>query len=108
MVVVVNHNEITELQVTGGGGSLGGNALHGATVTEEAVGVVVDQVEAGLVVDSTGVGLSDGKTDSVGETLTERTSGDLDTRGVVGLGVTGENAVNLLFSRLEQGIFFVG
>jgi hypothetical protein len=42
------------------------------------------------------VGLGHGETDGVSETLAERTSGDLDTGGVVSLGVTGGDAVNLL------------
>jgi len=98
VVVVVDGNQVAELQVTSGGGSLRGNTLHGATVTEEAVGVVVDEVEAGLVEGTSGLGLGHGKTNSVGETLTKRTSGDLDTGGVVSLGVTGGDAVNGLFS----------
>lgn len=45
--------------------------------------MVVDQLEAGLVEDGASVPLSNGKTDGVGETLTEGTGGDLDTGGVV-------------------------
>lgn len=100
VVVIVDGNEVVELQVTGGGGSLAGNTLHSTSITEEDVGVVVDQVVSGLVEDSSGVLLSNGQTDSVGETLTQRTSGDLDTRGVVRLGVTGSDAVNLLENQL--------
>ena len=96
VVVVVDGNQVAELQVTGHGGGLAGNTLHGAAITEEHVGVVVEQLEAGLVEDSTGVGLSNGQTNSVGETLTQRTSGDLNTGGVVSLGVAGGDAVNLL------------
>lgn len=75
-----------------------GNALHGAAITEKGVGVVVDQIVAGLVVDSSGVGLGDGQTNCVGETLTQRTRGDLDTGGVVGLGVTRGDTTDLLRS----------
>lgn len=96
VVVVVDGNEVAELQVTSHGGGLGGNTLHGTTITEESVGVVVEEVVAGLVEGGTDLGLGDGETDSVGETLTERTSGDLDTGGVVSLGVTGGDAVELL------------
>lgn len=98
VVVVVDHDKVAELQVTGSRSSLGGNTLHGATITEEAVGVVVDKVETRLVEDSAGVGLSDSKTDGVGETLTERTSGNLNTGGIVSLGVTGSDAVKGLSS----------
>jgi len=73
-----------------------GNALHGAAVTEKGVGVVVDQVVAGLVENGSGVGLGDGQTDGVGETLAQRARGDLDTGSVVGLGVAGGDAAELL------------
>lgn len=96
VVVVVNGNQVAELQVTGHGGGLGGDTLHGTAITEEGVGVVVEQLKAGLVEDTTGVGLSNGETNSVGETLAKRTSGDLNTGGVVGLGVTGGDAADLL------------
>ena len=96
MVVIVDSNQVAELQVTGQGAGLAGDTLHQATVTEEGICVVVDQVEARLVVDSSGVGLGNGKTNSVADTLTQRTSGDLDTGGVVGLGVAGSDAVNVL------------
>lgn len=96
MVVIVDGNEVSELQVTGSGGGLAGNALHSATITEEHVNVVVDQLIAGLVEDGGGVLLSNGETDGICETLTKRASGDLDTGGVVGLGVTGCDAVDLL------------
>lgn len=52
------------------------------------VGVVVDQVEAGLVVEGGQMRLSNTQANAVGETLTERTGGDLDTIGVANLGVT--------------------
>lgn len=77
-------------------GSLAGNALHGTTITKEAVGVVVDEVIARLVEDSAGVGLGNGKTNGVGETLTQGTGGDLNTRSVVGFGVTRGDATHLL------------
>jgi hypothetical protein len=96
VVVIVDTNQVAKLKVTGHGGGLGGNTLHNTAITEEHVGVVVEQIEAGLVVDTTGVGLGHGETDGVGKTLAERTSGDLNTGGVVGLGVTGGDAVNLL------------
>ena len=59
------------------------------------VSVVVDEVEAILVEGCAHVCLSDGKTNSVGETLAERTSGDLNTVGVASLGVTGRQGANL-------------
>lgn len=99
LVVIPDGNEVAKLEVTGQRASLGGNTLHQAAITKEAVCVVVDKVVAGLVEDGSGVSLCNGKTNSVGDTLAERASGDLNTRGVVGLGVTGGDAVNVLFAR---------
>jgi hypothetical protein len=48
------------------------------------------------------VGLSNSQTNGVGETLTEGTSGHLNTRGVVSLGVAGSDAVDLLERKLGQ------
>jgi hypothetical protein len=59
--------------------------------------VVVDQFEAGLVEDSRRVRLGNGETDGIGETLAERASGDLDTRGIMRFRVTGADAVDLLY-----------
>jgi hypothetical protein len=58
--------------------------------------MVVDQLEVGLVEDGGGVLLSNGETDGVGEALTERARRDLDTGSVVGFGVAGSDAVDLL------------
>lgn len=46
---------------------------------EQTVGVVVDQVEAILVVHGAEVSLCNGKADRVGEALAKGTGGDLDT-----------------------------
>lgn len=96
VVVIVDSDQVAKLKVTSHRGSLRGNTFHNTTITKEHVGVVVEQVEARLVEDSTRVGLGHSQTDSVSETLTKRSSGDLNSGGVVSLGVTGSNAANLL------------
>lgn len=58
--------------MTGERASLRGNTLLEATVTEEDVGEVVNDVEVLLVVGGGEVGLGDGKSDGVGDTLSER------------------------------------
>lgn len=103
MVVVPDANEVSELKVTGQGRGLAGNTLHQAAVTEEAVGVVVHDVEAGLVERGSGVGLSHGETDGVADTLAQGTSGHLDARGVMGLRVTGGDAVHTLWGCQRRG-----
>ena len=57
--------------------------------------VVVDQLKSWLVVLGRHVCLRDAETDSVGETLSERTGGDFDAVGVAGFGVTGSQRVEL-------------
>jgi hypothetical protein len=101
VVVIVDGDQVAKLKVTGHGGGLGGDTLHSTAITEEHVGVVVEELEAGLVVDTTGVGLGHGETDGIGETLAKRTSGDLNTGSVVSLGVTRGDAVNLLHESVK-------
>jgi hypothetical protein len=96
VIIVVDGNQVAELQVASHGRSLAGDTLHSTAITEEHICVVVDELKAGLVEYSGSVCLSDGQTDSVGETLAERAGGDFDAGGVVGLGVAGRDAVNLL------------
>jgi hypothetical protein len=116
LVVVVDGDEVTELEVTvnsmnfhqrnvlddsgsanspSEGSSLGRNTFHQATVTSEHEGVVVEDLETILVEGSSEVSLSDSETDSIGETLSERSSGDLDTVSYTEFGVTGSDRVEL-------------
>lgn len=94
LVVVPDGNEVAELEVARQGGSLARDTLHQAAVAEEAVCVVVDQVEAGLVEDGGGVGLGHGETHGVADTLAEGTGGHLDAGGIMGLGMPGSDAVD--------------
>lgn len=96
VVVVVDHDEVAKLQVTSCTGCLAGNALHGTSITEKAICVVVDKLKPGLVEDRSSVCLCDCKTNGVGETLTKWSSGDFDTRSVVCFWVAGADAVDLL------------
>lgn len=96
MVVVVDGDEVSELQMTSHRSCLAGDTFHSAAITEEHICVVVDQLEAGLVEDCRSMRLADSETDGIGETLTERAGSDFDTGGVMGFGVTGADTVNLL------------
>jgi len=107
VVVVVDADEVTKLQVTSSRGGLGSDTLHGAPIAEEAVGVVCGDIEAGLVENGTGVSLSDGETNSVGETLSEGASSHFDTRSIVSLGVTGCDGVERLRWISCGGLFIV-
>ena len=96
MVVIIDGNEVSELQVTSSRSGLTGNTLHSTAIAEEAVCVVVEEVVSGFVEDTTAVSLGNSQTNSVGETLAEGTSGHLNTGCVVSLRVTRSNAVELL------------
>lgn len=99
MVVIVDGNQVAELQVASKTGSFTSNTLHSTSITEDSVCVVVEEVISGLVEDRSSVSLGDGKTDCVGETLAERSSGDLNAGSVVRLGVTRGKAIQLLVRR---------
>ena len=86
-------------------GSFAGNTLHGAAITEEAVGVVRQEVEPGPIEDGAGVSLGNSETDGIGEALAERTCRDLDTWRIMTLRVTGSDAVDRLvpLKRCQRG-----
>jgi hypothetical protein len=73
--------------------SLTCNTLHQASVTQKDICVVVDQVETRLVKFASSMVLGNGQTNSIGETLSERTSGNLNAISIVGFGVTWGNAI---------------
>lgn len=95
-VVIVDGNQVAELQVAGKGSSLRGDTLHVASISHEDVCVVVDELETWLVELGASLALSNGKTNGVGEALSEWAGGDLDTWGIVGLWVTRGPRVNML------------
>ena len=59
------------------------------------VSVVVEQAELVLVESSSQMSLSHGQTDSIGETLTQRSRGNLDSISHPNLGVSRGNTVQL-------------
>jgi hypothetical protein len=58
--------------------------------------VIVDEVETGLVEQSTGMSLSNSKTNGIGKTLPKWTSCDLNAGSIVRFRMTRSDAVNLL------------
>ena len=74
MVVIVDSNEVSELEVTSLRSSLRGNTFHRTSITKECIRMVVNQVIAWLVEYSRSVSLSNGKTNSIGKPLTKRSS----------------------------------
>jgi hypothetical protein len=102
MVVIPDGNQVAQLEVTSQRARLARDTLHQAAIAKEAVCVVVNKLVTRLVECGRGVSLSNGKTDSVGDTLAKRTSGDLNAGGIVSLGMAGCDAVNVLVGSPSQ------
>lgn len=96
MVIIIDHDKVAQLQVTRCTGCFACNTFLSTSITEESKCMVVDQLISRFVKYCGGVSLRDGKSNSVGETLAERTSGDLDTRDLMCFWVTGGFAVDML------------
>ena len=80
-VVIVEGDELSESPVSSKGSSLRGNSLHVASISHDDVGVVVHEVHAWLVEAGSKVLLSEGKSNSVGNSLSERSGGHLNSLG---------------------------
>jgi hypothetical protein len=92
LVRVVDDGEVAELLVARERRGLGGHPLHEVTVGGENPHVVVEDALAGLglrVEQSALAALGHGHADRRGQPGAERAGGDLDTLGVVHLGVAG-------------------
>lgn len=96
VVVVVDADQVAQLEVTGQGGSLTRDTFHQATVAEEAVCVVVNDVKSRLVEGGSSVSLSHGQANGIADTLTKGTGGDLNSGGIVGLRVARSFAADRL------------
>ncbi|MNZ78871.1 hypothetical protein D3C78_974610 [compost metagenome] len=94
-VVIVEGDQLAQAQGTGQGSDFVGNAFHHATVTQEHIGVVVDDVMTFAVELRAHDFFGKGKTNGVGQTLAERTGGGLDAWGVTELRVARGAAVQL-------------
>lgn len=79
-----------------GTGCFASDALHSATVSEEAVRIVVEEVVAWLVEDSSAMCLCDCHAHSIAETLAQWARGDFHTFGIVALRMTRCDTVDTL------------
>ena len=66
-----------------------GNALHQATITNEYIGMVIDNLILIPIELGRQCFLGDGHSHRVGQPLTQGTGGGLDTGGIAVFGVTG-------------------
>ena len=84
---------------------LTGNTLHSASIAEEAICVIVDELESWFVENSTSVCLGNGKTDGIRKALSKWTGRDLNAISIVRLGMTGCDAVDMLRNELGTSSF---
>ena len=81
-VVVVQHRQLSEPQVTGQRRRLAGHALHHVAVATEHPGAMVDQLVSGPVVAGGQQPLGDRQPDPVANPLAQRAGGHLHSGGV--------------------------
>jgi hypothetical protein len=96
VIVIIDHDQIAKLQMACKAGSFACNTLLRTPITKEAVSVVVNQIKTWLVEDRTSVCLGDGQANRIAETLTQRASCNLDTRGVKSFWVAGSDTIDML------------
>ena len=108
-VVIPEGDEAAELEGSGEGAGLVGDALHQAAVAHEHVGVVVNDLESGTVEVSLEDLLGKGHADRVGDALPERAGGSLDAVSVAvlrmsrGLGVELAEVLEILHAHVVAG-----
>lgn len=98
MIVIVDHDEVTQLQVSSGTGCFASNAFHSTTVSKEAICVVVNYIKAIFVEVGGGLSLGNSKPHGIREALTKGASSDLNAWSILILGVPRCNAINLLYA----------
>ena len=98
MIVIIDGDQVPQLQMASHTGSFRSHTLLSTAVTEEGISVVVDQLVSRFVELCSGMRLSNGQTYCVAETLSKRTSGDLDAWCIVRFRMTWGDAVYCLRS----------
>ena len=94
-VVIVEGDQFAQAQGAGQRANFVGNAFHHAAITQEHVGVVIDNVMARTVELRAHDFFGQGKAHSVGQALTQRASGGFNARRVAQLRVARGAAVQL-------------
>ena len=94
-VVVVHHDQLGQFPGTGQGASLVRDTFHQTAVTRENPGQVVDHIVAFAVELARQQGFSQCKTDSITQTLAQRTRGGFHASGNTHFRVTGSTRMHL-------------
>src|ERR1700733_10796413 len=100
MVVVINANEVAQLQTPCHTGSFACNALHSTPISKEAESMIVDQLKTRFVEQRSGMCLSNGHTNSIGDTLAQGPCSNFDAWSFMGFWVTWGDAVDMLRTRV--------
>jgi hypothetical protein len=96
MIVVINADEVAQLQVACHAGCFACDTLHSTPISKEAEGVIIDQLKTRLIEQGSRMRLSDGQTNSIGETLAQGSCRNFDAGSVMGFGMTWGDAVDML------------
>ncbi len=96
MIVVIDHDEVAQLQVTGRTCGFAGNTLHGAAITKNTECMVVNKLEAWLVEMCSSLSLSNCQSNGICEALTQWASSNLNPLRILAFGMAGCDAVNVL------------
>ena len=98
VIIIVDHDEISQLQMTGCAGSLTSDTFHRTPIPKKAESVIIDEVESILIELGSRVSLGNCKADGICETLAKRTSSHLNARSILSFRMAGRDAVDLLRS----------
>mmetsp|Transcript_1401 Transcript_1401/g.2103 ORF Transcript_1401/g.2103 Transcript_1401/m.2103 type:complete len:574 (+) Transcript_1401:591-2312(+) len=95
LVVIVHPDEVVKLEMTCKGGSLRCNTLLHAAITAHGVRIEVEELVSRLVVRSSKPLTGNGHSHTRGQSITERSSGGLNSRSPAVLGMTGTAGMEL-------------
>lgn len=101
MVIIIDHDEVSQLQVSCCASSFTRNTFHCTPIAKETKSMIVDYIIPRLVEYRSRVSLGNGKTNRIRETLTQRASCDLYARRIMNFRVARSDAVQSLSGRTD-------
>lgn len=78
MIVIIDHDEISQLQMPRKTGSFAGDTFHRTTISKETIRVVIDNFIVRFIVYSAAMCLRDSQSHGISEPLTERARCNFD------------------------------
>ena len=95
VIVIIQINELTQFHVTGQRSGLMRQTLHQVTITDDSVGVMVDNLLFGLIESFCQKRFGNGHANPVGKALSQWPGGRFNSRGQAIFWVTGSFAIPL-------------